>query len=91
MEKKDLGSYDPGGTVDAVSQSSTDWRPIETAPKDGAPILCFDEEYDRIFVGAFTKIMETGKMEWAANIHSFVVFNPTHWTPLPPPPQRTST
>ena len=31
-DKKDLGSYDPEGTADAVSVPSTGWQPIETAP-----------------------------------------------------------
>ena len=58
------------------------WRPIETAPKNGAPILL----HDRV-VGLLT-----GWWDGTAWCHSWdneTIANQewiTHWLPLPPPP-----
>lgn len=71
----------------------SEWRPIESAPKD-------DETY-------FLAIMAPGKIpfvtSWDADDETFVTFNmqyesaiqkingkpwrPTHWMPLPAPPE----
>lgn len=58
----------------------TEWQPIETAPKDGTPILVCDKgpyayvaewfQHSRTWIGA-------DKMYW----------EPTHWMPLPEPPK----
>lgn len=55
-----------------------EWQPIETAPKDGTPVLVAtafwvrDAYWSHAFEG------------WYSN-HSAVP-PPTHWMPLPPPP-----
>lgn len=60
----------------------TNWRPIETAPKDGAEILGYRESEDDQLVcywhhdlGRFVETVE----------HHFGRF--THWQPLPEPPE----
>lgn len=60
------------------------WQPIETAPRDGTDVLFFDpntEEGGSVMLGRY----EDG--EWFD--HSRDSFNrtPTHWMPLPPPPE----
>lgn len=59
------------------------WRPIETAPDDGSRILVFDPrliEAHRVEIrGA-----DGGFWRWNASTGGT---NPTHWCPLPPPPQ----
>lgn len=65
------------------------WQPIETAPKDGTPILGFADgeittvEWFQIgaIAGYFT-LCVCGP--WAVDGE----WNPTHWMPLPNPPAQ---
>ena len=65
------------------------WQPIETAPKDGTKILLL---FDDIAVeGSFMpKTTFTGE-SWDTTIGCCDCFclspTPTHWMPLPPPPE----
>jgi hypothetical protein len=77
------------------------WQPIETAPKDGTDVHVICAGRWRCSVPAYyisaeylkreygdPEYMETG---WSpSNIFLFdlpeVTLEPTHWTPLPPPP-----
>jgi hypothetical protein len=68
--------------------SVNNWRPIETAPKDGSDIiLCWQDGIaaPRFAVGhnlgAGRRWQTTH--EWLHNKESW----PTHWTPLPAPPE----
>lgn len=59
------------------------WQPIETAPKDGTRILVFRENEDgheqkRIGVDYFKR-----GVWWLSRTQ----MRPTHWMPLPEPPQ----
>lgn len=68
-----------------------DWRPIETAPKDGTRILMYQREaggeYGKIeyedyyFVGWFDKY-------WYCCEYSAFEREPTHWMPLPEQPAQ---
>jgi hypothetical protein len=56
------------------------WQPIETAPRDGTPILATDGE----------TIVTTryGAFSWThEGIDPAVTRRLTHWLPLPPPPK----
>ena len=63
------------------------WKPIETAPKDGTPLLAWDGDvfvayYDVSvnYRGQECKILiDKRRGEWAGS-------RPTHWMPLPQPP-----
>ena len=78
----------------------SEWQPIETAPKDGTPILTFSEDaakegYHQLLngvpaptmqvmafcMGGFDMLDEHGDLLCAA------CYDPTHWMPLPEPPQ----
>jgi hypothetical protein len=95
----------------------TDWQPIETAPKDGTPILLWDPSmggrehhmpydalpnggsyttddprlkwYDdrRYAIGYWRPWAIEGKTKhpWGNRNSSWP--EPTHWMPLPPPPE----
>jgi len=63
------------------------WQPIETAPKDGTRYLIFQpygggfDIYEACYVGGY----ESGNV-WFSKGRD--VYNPTHWMPLPPPPEE---
>lgn len=65
-----------------------EWRPVESAPKDGTPLLLFARSKDAHaqiwIVGWF--LADIGWVEgcFAPNQPTGIV--PTHWMPLPVPP-----
>lgn len=65
-----------------------EWQPIETAPKDGTRVLVA-----RFAPGTkYDKIMKVDR--WQEKYSGFGLFNhtywpPTHWMPLPAPPENT--
>lgn len=67
------------------------WQPIETAPKSGKRILL--AEAGSVYEGAWAAIepAEAGWV-WSHQIEDWQIresgfSNPTHWMPLPEPPQ----
>lgn len=65
-----------------TSMTSSDWRPISEAPKDGTKILLWVPD------NVCTPMQHVGWWDgsmWKANLCGSW-FNPTHWQPLPPPP-----
>ena len=75
----------------ALIQKEQGWRDIESAPRDGTDILVFCEDSGEQFVGFnnpaegsdredvfFTALLKSGKR---------VGCIPSHWQPLPTPPQ----
>ncbi len=66
------------------------WRPIETAP-EGKDILVYCRETGECFVVFWALQMETKQGDWviarANDGTCFICKNPTHWQPLPAPPQ----
>lgn len=63
------------------------WQPIETAPKDGTPIIgawqCLNKTWDMNVMFYF---LEDGHGSWF-DFHADYQHDPTHWTPLPEPPK----
>ena len=59
------------------------WQPIETAPKDGHHILLYRPEIQ------FTGYYASGCDKWIINAPDLPVMYPppTHWRPLPEPPE----
>lgn len=79
----------------------SDWQPIDTAPKDGTVILLAggtwgdDELADapRVMAARWYKT-NRGNYCWnaceaEAGYSIFPYKNPTHWMPLPEPPENT--
>ena len=65
------------------------WQPIETAPRDGTEMLLWDGT--NLGVGfrtdtAWGLVFELHNWEWGHEI-SFKTVYPTHWMPLPEPPE----
>lgn len=76
------------------------WQPIETAPKDGTRILLYrkDENNDPLMAIAswsnYTWISSKqddgswgGWLVFACRSDSEAFYSPTHWQPLPQPPE----
>lgn len=61
----------------------SDWRSIETAPKDGTPILVY---YDS---GNIELIEGSDSYDWQPYEHSPLCDTPQFWMPLPDPPLST--
>ena len=67
------------------------WRPIETAPKDGTRILAYGKgPYGH--VEWFTSQWDKSQSCWVSEPNEATEYNyedchPTHWMPLPPPPE----
>lgn len=60
------------------------WQSIETAPRDGTRLLLWEREGF-----AFCGFYYPTQAEWVANIAGVSLdWTPTHWMPLPPPPQQ---
>lgn len=76
----------------------TSWRPIETAPKDGTAVLLGSAKDGGAWVGKYVPVYQSG---YRPNNPWFSVMltcehlpakppylRPTHWMPLPPPPEQ---
>jgi hypothetical protein len=69
----------------------TEWRPIETAPKDGAAILIWPAQSS--FTGddkiSYVVRWNDWKEAWIeASGEEYDTFYPTHWMPLPLAPKK---
>lgn len=73
------------------------WQPIETAPRDGAPILVVHDYMGDVSVARWETSGSRGWWQALADGRSaveymsdfgteYVEVAPTHWMPLPPPP-----
>jgi len=77
----------------------SEWQPIETAPKDGTPVLIFVPAYTRPTLGDFPAVMQVahwygfagGEFAWT-EVHGegYETYEPTHWMPLPGAPSSPS-
>lgn len=76
-----------------MSADPMTWQPIETAPRDGYPIIFANWDAMCLLSGAphvWTARFVEAAGEWFEC--SFAAENqngePTHWMPLPPPPSQ---
>ena len=64
------------------------WQPIETAPKDGTAILLAQKVAEGFGPGVAAGSWQThAKVWWGVCGSGLVLHLPTHWQPLPEPPQ----
>ena len=59
-----------------------EWRPIETAPKDGSYVLLSNRASAGMYIGCWVASMS----EWIDEIGNWL--DPTDWQSLPPPPRE---
>jgi hypothetical protein len=60
------------------------WQPIETAPKDGTTVDLWSGHHQRRWADC---CWNDGKWWVYNNGYEPYEFDPTHWMPLPEPPQ----
>ena len=60
----------------------TEWQPIETAPRDGTEILCYDSA---VLYGKGNIILNWENGSWVDFYKR--IYDPTHWMPNPKPPE----
>lgn len=65
-----------------------EWQPIETAPKDGTPILIYDPPFnDFLSYEIYVCSWDDYKAAWIEySGECYAQYQPTHWMPLPLPP-----
>lgn len=64
------------------AESKSEWQPIETAPKD-CPVLVYAPGKEGL-----TALISTCKWHYQAGFCIDEIREPTHWMPLPSPPQE---
>lgn len=66
----------------------SEWQPIETAPHRGQVLLYLNGD---MYVGVWTQNPYTGDEAFAVadlGEHGRAIVHPTHWMPLPEPPEN---
>lgn len=70
------------------------WQPIETAPRVFSPPLSFNSHYGPTILGLWGKSFYcvcrwggTADPQWIDGMNRPILFQPTHWMPLPAPPK----
>ena len=66
------------------------WQPIETAPKDGAILAVVDGRVRIVRFGKTSHVPLYGFCLADQGAEDFDLCKPTHWMPLPEPPQSLS-
>jgi hypothetical protein len=70
--------------LEEIERLKNQWQPIETAPKDGTPVLLYipdgHRDRDQRWVGMFKADC------WRSLNYSPLSYRPTHWMPLPAAP-----
>lgn len=68
----------------------SEWRPIETAPKDGTWVLVCGNGWD-VQMAWFALNRRINKAYWKNSLewddYDLADKHPTHWMPLPEPPK----
>lgn len=69
------------------------WLPIESAPKDGTPLMVWVAEDDAVGTHCLAPISITNDGWWwddSTGDQIRRILSATHWMPLPPPPAKDS-
>jgi hypothetical protein len=82
--ERNAGSPQSTGTS-SPPERSEGWQPIDSAPKDGRFVLLFSACRAPRFAQNVGKWRDTHGEWYSLDMH--VVIDPTHWMPLPAPPE----
>jgi len=86
---------DPFGTkaknaeIVRLKQLVKEWRPIETAPKDGSWLLLWDANFNTTHNTPACVGRHNANNVWVNDVHA-TIKPPTHWMPLPNAPSLPS-
>lgn len=76
--------------------ATPDWRPIENAPKDGTPVLVYAPQgctqwtmYTPLWICRWDTGRHEGGAWTEAGGELWTTCEPTHWMPLPQPPESS--
>lgn len=69
--------------------SISHWRPIGEAPKDGTRIIVASDEYGSVWCDVWWEVRPRAGARWTSFVGP-LRFQPTHWMPLPAPPNPAS-
>lgn len=62
----------------------SEWKPIESAPRDGRPVLVDHPSWHiRVLRGGW----DAHELAWRVHGYGCPVTQPQYWMPLPPPPE----
>ena len=89
-EAQQLTAGDVVELANLIADRGCVWQPIETAPRDGGEVLvCRTYAHNRpeyaVAVWNGEEWRDMGDIGWAG-MHGDEGNQPTHWMPLPPPP-----
>ena len=96
LHKKMEGQRKHIAALQAQVAARNEWQPMETAPKDGTPILVSNDERDGVWVAYYQPVYTSGyrpdnpwsslmlNTRWHKN--KWASYVPTRWMPLPAPP-----
>lgn len=75
--------------ADKVIEFMGKWQPIETAPKDGTDVLLYEPSNlgSEIYSGHYGGFLGRGGYWGCLTCEGRCDMHPTHWKPLPNPPQ----
>lgn len=84
--------HTPGGMdclrrQNAALRERLEWRPFETAPKDGTDLLVFHPEAGVSIVVYHWTHYGDGPHRWQTTDGTVLTYAPTHWMPLPDAPE----
>jgi len=72
-----------------MTNKNQGWQPIATAPKDWTNVISFDPaRTETNDMGVCLSWFDTEDCFWCTFDGEFIKIEPTHWMPLPPPPEQ---
>ncbi len=85
-ELQHLRQPTPATPLKGPAALAGEWQPIETAPRDGRPVLLNRAGSSLVHTGIYVTAGNTG---WWRDAHGYKC-EPSSWRPLPPPPPRSA-
>lgn len=79
------GDYERSDVLDAIrAAASPQWEPIDSAPKDGTPVLLDHQDWhSRVLRGGW----DAHEKAWRTHGFGCPATQPSHWMPLPAAPE----